>query len=311
MKHLAIAVIAAALLWSGVWVWAAMAERRAVTDWAEARRAAGAEVSYADLSVRGFPNRIDTSFTDLRLADPQAGYVWQAPFFQSFRMVYNAGHRIFAFAPDQTVTGPKGETTITSDGLRASLVQDNGEVLRANLEARVLNLGGAHRLALAGMTAALVRQQGTAYHLGLAADAAALPDATLTGALRLDGVVTLDAALAPGLADRPQLTHVDLRLAEYTLGDMALRLTGAAELDAEGRMDGQVTVRADNWRALLALARDSGQIPAAMAEVLEEALTLATSFTATPDRLDLPLTLDRGMARLGPIPLGEAPRLRF
>ena len=28
-----------------------------------------------------------------------------------------------------------------------------------------------------------------------------------------------------------------------------------------------------------------------MAEVLEEALTLATSFTATPDRLDLPLTL--------------------
>ena len=71
-------VILAALAWSGFWWFNASARERALDRWLAERRADGWQAEAADLRVTGFPNRVDVLVTDLRLADPEAGWSWHA-----------------------------------------------------------------------------------------------------------------------------------------------------------------------------------------------------------------------------------------
>lgn len=319
VKRLAIAVIMAGLAWSGWWVYAAWAQRRAVETWFAERRADGWEASYQDLSVKGFPNRLDTTLTGLVLADPEARLVWEAPFFQVLRLSYKTGHEILVWPDRQMLTTPRGRHEITSEGLRASLVHDGDRVLRANLEAAVLNIGGENPVALAGLTAALSAEpdEARSYHVGLRAEALATARGDLpvdggnaSDGLSLDAGVVLDAPLELSGA-RPQPEKLDLRLAEYRLGRLQVKLAGEVDVDNAGRMNGRITVKAVNWRELIAMAREAGTLPEGLADTLENGLGLVAGLSGNRETLDLPLDFDDGMTRLGPVPLGEAPRLRL
>ncbi|WP_417718408.1 DUF2125 domain-containing protein [Salipiger sp.] len=317
MKRLAIVVIVAGLAWSGWWVYAAWSQRSAVEAWFADRRADGWEAGYDDLSVRGFPNRLDITFTGLTLADPDTRIVWEAPFFQILQLSYGRGHEILVWPDSQTLTTPNGRHEITSEGLRASLIHDGDLVQRATLEASVLNIGGESPLAMAGLTAAIGILSDRRYHLGLRADALAtnrgdliVDGGTTTDSAALDAEVALDAPLR--LSDPlPQPRRIDVKLAEYRAGKLEVNLAGAVDIDAEGRPDGRITVRAVNWRELIGLARESGQLQDSMADVLEDGLTLVAGLSGNRNTLDLPLDFSGGKTWLGPIPLGEAPRLRL
>lgn len=320
MRRLAILVIAAGLIWSGHWFWAAARHSNAVIDWLEARRADGWEVSYSDLSVRGFPNRLDTTLTDLTLADPHSRIVWQMPFFQLLTLSYKRGHVIAVWPDSQAISRGPQRLRIGSDGLRASVVFDpkTGAVQRTNLEAQVVNIDRSDgaAIALAGLRAAAQHTApgGTEYRLALAADAIAggtgTPGASAVSAdltATFDKLWTLSALHTP----RPQPTRLGLRLMDYRLGDLELKLAGDLEIDDAGRADGRLTVKAANWRALLDQAQDGGQIPPDLAEMLETGLDLLSRMSGNERTLDVPLRFDAGEMRLGPVPLGPAPRLRL
>ncbi|ANT60484.1 hypothetical protein AYJ57_08990 [Salipiger sp. CCB-MM3] len=314
MKKLAIAVIVAALAWSGFWFVSAHFERKAIDSWMEARRTEGWTATYDDLTIKGFPNRMDARLSGLVLASPD-GLRWEAPFVDIYRLVYNFGHEILAFPPQMTVTTEMGETQVASDGMRASFIHEGDTVVRANFESQTLNLTGATTAALAGLTAALTRDEDaeTSYRIAVGADAIAGSGGRVADAIRLDAGFDTDLPLRVGQQSgpHPQPTRVDLRLAEYKVDDLQLKVAGEVDVDDRGRMDGEVTVKAVNWREMIAMAQQSGQLPENMAQMLEDGLGLIAGLSGNRETLDLPLTLDEGRARLGPIPLGEAPRLRF
>lgn len=322
MKWLLGAVLVTAVAWSSWWGISAWSQRQAVERWFEDRRADGWAASYDDLSIVGFPNRLDVTFEGLTLGDPEANVVWQAPFFQVLQMVYKTGHEILIFPPEQSLSTPDGSYRLVSDGLRASLVHDGDRVHRAHLEAAVLELTGAAGLALTGLTAAFEEMESPENTYRLAANAPgvaqkradlAVGEGLGTDGARLDAVVTLDAPLRlpPPEGARPQPVRVDLRRAEYSLGQLELAMAGKVDVDGKGRMDGKVSVRAENWQALLDMAQDSGQLPPALADTLAAGLGMVAGLSGNRDRLDLPLDLDKGKMRLGPVPLGDAPRLRL
>jgi hypothetical protein len=103
--------------------------------------------------------------------------------------------------------------------------------------------------------------------------------------------------------------EIDLTRAGYAVEGLSLQASGRLAVDERGRLDGRVTLRAENWRSLVERARAAGLLPALLTDVLENALALAAGRDGRAETLDIPLTLDEGQIRYGLIPLGTAPRL--
>ncbi len=321
VKRLLFVILLLALVWPAFWALQAWNLRSGVTTWFEDRRADGWDASFDDLRVRGFPSRLDLTLTAPRLYDPDRETGWEAPFFQVLGLSYKPGHVILVWSDSQLVTLPEGRFDVTSDGLRASLIHDaDGRVLRSNLEAETLNIDGPDRaLAVAGLRlgAQLAEPQQNLYQLGLRADALARPENALgtSGSETLDiqARVVFDVPWRVGgrAGPTPQPREIDLRQAAYSAEGLSLDMAGRVTVDETGRADGELTLRAENWRDLLRAARQSGDLPPALADTLEQGLSLAAGLTGRRDTLDLPLRLRRGEMSLGIIPLGNAPRIRL
>ncbi len=322
MKRLFFAIVAVALLWSGYWVFQAYSLRNSLEHWFEARQEDGWEASYSDLAVRGFPNRLDVTFTDLVLANPDNQTVWEAPFFQMFSLVYTPGHWIFAWPDTQTLGTKDGTYQITSEGLRASLVTEDDRILRTNLEAAILNISGPTDLAMAGLNFGVAAEEETPNRLriGLSAQSIAssrgalglttadkLDEVTLRTEMTFDKVWTKNALKG----DKPQPTRINLPLAEYKAGKLELKATGEWDVDSKGRLDGIGTLRAVNWRDMLDNATSNGDLPEGLAGLLSDSIGLVASLSGNKKTLDLTFSFDKGKISMGILPLGNAPKIRF
>ncbi|WP_372614208.1 DUF2125 domain-containing protein [Aquicoccus sp.] len=329
MKRLLIFIIVAGLGWSGYWYAAMTGTRSGFETWFEARRAEGWQADYTDLAIRGFPNRVDATFENPALADPDSGLAWSAPFFQIFALTYRPNHVIAAWPETQRLSTPLAHYDITSKDMRASLVTEAAPSLpleRMNLVAGAMaittNTGAVSTLD--GVQAAVNRLPGatSAYRFAINADGLTpdLPDRVnlqavprRLDALRADIEVEFDAAwdLSALSEARPQPRRVRLRLAEARWGQLELKLAGTLDVDRGGRPFGQLTVKAQNWRDILMLARDMGWIGSGWSERLEQGLSLAAQLSGNPETLDIPLDFANGRVSLGPVPLGPAPVLRL
>lgn len=293
--------LALGLAWSGLWLTSSWALKADIANWFEARRAEGWQADYASLSVRGFPSRLDATLTDVVLMDTARGLGWRGDVFQVLGLTYKPGHQILVWPDSQTVTLPSGDIILRSSGLRASLIHDaEGVVLRANLEAEMLRKG---TLSLADLRVGLLDVPGTPglYRLGMSAGFAGTP-ADNGLALRAEVTFDRDWQLGSLAARLPQPTKIDLRQGSYTTGGAKLDATGLLEIDAQGRPRGQLALRTGNWGTLVDSARQSGLIPAPLADNLVR---------AAEGSLDLPLNVDEGQVSLGDTPLGKSPRLHL
>lgn len=107
--------------WSAGWVFLRMSAAREMDQTAERLRAAGYQVSWATRDVGGYPFRLNTRLTDVRLGEP-SGWAITAPELKTEAAVYQLG-RWTAVAPQGvTLQRPQGgPVTIRGQALRASL----------------------------------------------------------------------------------------------------------------------------------------------------------------------------------------------
>ena len=331
MKRLLAVIVVAAALWSGYWVVAMRGARAGFEEWFAARRAEGWQADYAALTVRGFPNRIDTTFDKPALADPETGLAWEAPFFQIFALSYKPNHIIAVWPRQQQFSTPQAKYAVSSADMRASLVMDPSPGLplaRANLVASAMAVEGPDGTAtLEGVQFAinLVETTTDTYRLALNADGVTPPQPgnirLRTGgqlprtfdALRADLTVTLTRPLdLSALEDsRPQPREIKLKLAEARWGALELALAGRLTLDQDGRPDGRLTIKARNWRDIVDIVRQAGWLPESWLGSVEQALDLAAQLSGNTQTLDLPLDFRGGQMYLGPVPVGTAPVIRF
>jgi len=334
MRMLLSVVLIATAAWSGYWFLASGSVKSGFATWFDERRADGWVAEYGDLSVAGFPNRIDTSFTELSLADPETGLAWDAPFFQILALSYKPNHVIAVWPNTQQLSTPYEKLTIQSSDMRASLVlRPNTDltVERTTLTTEGLIIrpeGAQDGTEIAQLTLAAERvavDAAASYRLGLSSNGVApalplrdkvdpggtLPD-TLD-ALRADISVTFDKPWDRHAIEdaRPQPRRIDIRLAEARWGQLEVLVAGDLEVDTAGLPDGALTIKARNWRDILALAMDSGALPEGFAGTLEDGLSLVASLAGNPKTLDIPLEFRNGRVFLGPVPIGTAPVLRL
>ena len=332
MRVLLAVILIAALGWSGYWFVGQRGLEQGFAKWFEARRAEGWVAETSDLGVQGFPNRFDTGFSDLILADPATGLAWEAPYFQLSALSYQPNHVIAVWPETQLIASPQEKFRVEARDMRASLrIAPDTRLAPRNvtLTAEFLKITPEERpeemTALSALTLAAEHVQDHDYRLGLAAEGLTLappwrelldPDGELPAQisnLTADLTVTFDKVWDRTAIEvaRPQPTRIKVALVDGKWGQLHLQAAGEVDVTPEGLPEGEITLKARNWRDMIALAQSAGALPESMAQTVENGLELLARMNGNRETLDIPLTFRGGRTLLGPIPIGPAPVLRL
>ena len=332
MRFLLAIVIAAAAGWSGYWLIGSRGVENGLRDWLDGRAKAGWVANYASVDTRGFPNRLDTTITDLELADPSTGVAWSAPVFQLLRLSYKPNHVIAVWPGEQTVATPLQRVTIESDKASGSFIFKPGTDFELDRSAIVFNgirlsstKGWSSEIAEGLLATRPSAARADAVDIGFElsdlrpaspalaqlAEAGFLPDTVEQ--LKIDATLTFDAPWDRQAVEarRPAVTEIELNLLQARWGQLDLWAAGDLRVNAAGLASGSITVKARNWREMLQIATASGWIPESFVGTLESGLALLAQLSGSPKTLDAPLTFKNGQVSFGPIPLGSLPPLRL
>lgn len=328
MKRLLTVIVVAALGWSAYWFIGSTGVKTGFSAWFEQRRTEGWLAEFTDISVSGFPNRFDATLTDVALADPDTGVAWEAPFLQVFALSYKPNHVIAIWPNKQTLAYPDQRIGLSSKDMKASLVTGASASLpleRLNLAVEDLQMASDAdwQLSAQSLNLALLNQpdKENTYRLAMKSVGLAPPVAFKLGGkpdlpntlrtVEADVQVTFTAPLDRHVIEtaRPQPVWIDLSRVQIAWGDLELEAAGKVDVDAKGNPNGDITIRATNWREIVQLARASGQVSDGLLDGIEQGLELLAGLSGNPKTLDIPLSLGGGVVRIGPVPIVEAPRL--
>jgi len=331
MRKLLVVIILAALAWSAYWFIGAQGHKAAMTKWLDDRRSEGWQVEYSDHKVRGFPNRFDTTLTDLALTDPETGISWQAPFFQILSLSYKPNHLIAVWPNTQTVATPYEKFDIKTSNMRASLIVKPSATLAlesANVEMAqgVIASSDGWTAGFDALNAAIRNTPATDSTYDAAVTLAHLPPRERARALTavppppphpVHALPSVSpAALAAPLdrraleARRPDVTNLAIRDLRGTWGELELRAKGDMAVK-NAKPEGDLAITARNWRDMLALAVQSGALTEGAASAAEIGLGFMANASGGANSLDATLTFRGGATFIGPLPIGPAPRIEL
>lgn len=331
MRALLIAAIVAVAGWSAWWWFAASAQKFAWRTWLEDRQAAGWVAETSDISVRGYPNRIDTTLSDVRIANPKAGWAWSGPFFQTFMLSYKPNHIIAVWPSEHTWSTPRGDVSFAAETMRGSVgfVPDTNLTLdRTQIEIRDLGLTGsdwASALKSAQFASRRVLPPNAPeYSHQIGFDAM---DLTLAKPFKrkVDPLNILPEALESAHFDLvlqydqpwgrksvettpPRLLAISVKDVDVIWGKLRIEAKGQVAVDRQGQADGALTIKARNWREIISLLSAFG-IPSELTENLESGLAVIARLSGDPRTIEVPLTFRNGQTRIGPVSIGPAPML--
>jgi hypothetical protein len=330
MKVWAWVIGALVAIWSVVWLAGSIATERLVTYWLNDREAAGWAVAHDGVQTSGYPFRFVTTLPGLMLADPFSGWAAELDGFRLEQDSYQPQAIRAIWPAEHTLSTPYERITIRAGQLEAmlhvrpldylALVQSETRIAGLEMES---DLGWSSRVDQA-LTMVVERDEpGHRYDIRIDANgvtpagevlalldpAGLLPQEIET--VRFEAVMGFARAwdLTALESSRPAITRVELAELRADWGDLALRLSGDLDVDAEGLPTGDLSVRAQNWREMIEIGVNAGAIPAGFRGTLETGLGLLAGLSGRPEDLDATLSFSNGQVYFGPIPLGPAPRL--
>ncbi len=327
-------LLVAAIGWGAFWFIGASTVEKALGNWLAERRAEGWVAQAASLETRGFPNRFDTTFEGLDLADPDTRVAWSTPVFQLLSLSYKPTHLIAVWPAEQHVATPFGSYTLDAESMRGSIIV--APSLALETQSSTIEATGATITAAAGWTATLdhaqlsMRQQPDApmahtYDLyltlsqldpgetflaplkGVVEIPPMIEEITITGSARFDkawDVSAIDVA-------RPQPRSLTIDSLTAHWGTLVLAGRGSLDIDVNGNPAGEIAFEATNWRDMIAIAEATGALTEDQARAVTRALSMVAQLSGDPSRLELSLNFTRGVTFLGPIPIGAAPKIRL
>jgi hypothetical protein len=328
MRALTAVVVVLAGLWCGYWFIGARGFDTAARNWVAQVQASGRQADVAAMVVQGFPNRFDLTVTEPRLSDPATGLGWQSAFFQVLSLSYKPWHVIVAFAPEQRLTSSHENVTLRSEKLQASVVAQPVPALpldRITLIGNNLTLigdGGWQIAAQALRFATRRAERGENAHDIALTLTDITPDASLTARfgtalppqialVRLDATTAFTAPIdRMALQSHPQIASIDLGEFRVDWGQIGLSAKGRITPDSAGFAEGDIRISLENWPLALDVAQSMGVIAAKDRKMWDQAAGFLTMTATDKTRIELPLTFKNGIALIGPLPVGTAPRLR-
>ncbi|MGJ8544273.1 MAG: DUF2125 domain-containing protein [Sulfitobacter sp.] len=330
MRRLIWLICFIALAWGAWWAAASYGMQRSALAWLEARRSFGWQAELGEISRGGFPSQLTLDLRDLALADPYTGLATQLPQIDIATPIYWPGYATVT-VPAQPIilSTPSSQVTLTADDAVAKLRLHPGAALQLEDMALTtgpwtLNAPATPLLAAQDMRLAMTQDTGQPdlYHLDLNIDALT-PGTLPRSLLRLpdDWPRAFDSFAAQMTVQfdrpwdrsaleqrRPQPRVIKLRRADAKWADLHLLMAADLTVDAQGRGTGKLSLKADNWPAMLDMAQDAGLLPPRLRDQAEGLMRNFAKLSGNRDALDITLSLKDGQMSLGFIPLGQAPR---
>lgn len=322
-------VLSLMVLYSGYWFVSGNALERSLTGWLDAREAEG-WVAEGEVDVSGFPYRFETTLTGLDLADPGTGLAWNMPELQLVAMALRP-HQVLAFWPNEhVISTPRERITLRSDAMQGSLYFRPGTSLALDRITLILDdlflssdLGWTSAMEAGRLGFNRIEGEDQVYRFGFEATRY-VPTDRLRFALdplgampreiellRIDAVAGFDRPWDRRAVEerRPQIDTLDIKEIRAAWGELDLRAAGDLRLDAAGFVEGELAIKAQNWREILGLLVNAGIVHRDYASTVERALELLAEASGQTRDLDAPLIFRDGNVKFGPIPLGRAPRI--
>lgn len=330
MRALLLIVLVMSGLWAGYWFVGSRAVEQGVTGWFAAQASGPLQASHEGVDVAGFPNRFDLTVTQPRVLDEVTGIGWTAAFAQVFAMSWKPWHVIATLPQEQMVILPGQDVAVTSTLVQGSAVAEPGTDLvldRTSVVADGLALRSTAGWEVSATSARFATRRAPedalAHEVGVELTTVQ-PDAAFRMALqgqsdlpeqidqmRVDAWVDLSAPIDRHIgATRPAVEAVRLREAMLRWGDLVISGRGDVVPSADGRAEGRIEIRVENWRKMVPVLIAAGLITPQVQETVTRAMELMAQQDGTPEVLDVPLVFALGRMSLGPIPLGPAPFLR-
>ncbi|HZD25805.1 MAG TPA: DUF2125 domain-containing protein [Alphaproteobacteria bacterium] len=326
MRYLALvaAVVLAALAWTGYWFYAAHRVEDGVEAWAAHQRAQGMQVSWEGLKVSGFPFRIRVDVAAPHLAWPRepGAPEWRSPHFAAIVQPWYFRHVVADLSGTQYLSaidqGKRAEVEISADkGLGSFSNDSNGRLERLSIdlhEAKVVADGAT--LLTAGRLQAHARGGRHAeemIELAFTTSDAVLPT---DGGTRLGKRVEAAELLCNITGNLPQGSEraaiarwrddggtVEVQTLRLDWGPLHLNATGTVALDEQMRPIGSLTAKVRGYEALIDSAVERGQMERDKAHAAKSVLGLLAK--AGGGTLSVPVTMQNGVASLGPVAVGR------
>ncbi|QXT39275.1 DUF2125 domain-containing protein [Gymnodinialimonas ceratoperidinii] len=337
MKRFLIGILVVAALGVVAWGAGAMLTETAASRWMEERRSAGWVANASDISVSGFPMQFTTEFQGVELADPETGLAWTVESLQFEQDVFRLDRIAARWPAAQTIASPLERLTLSSIGAETHAMEAMLDVQPTNrfaLDALDADTGPLRVSSSEGWE--MQWDQGNLSVARVADTEATYDIATLTTGMvppeawrrRLDPANVLPEAMeqaevratatfdAPWDMDaieraRPQVTSIDIENLNMQWGDMLFRATGTLDVTPGGVPEGELSVRAENWRAMVELASNAGVMPERLRTTAEAMLQVLAGMTGSAENIDATLSFSNGRMFIGPLPIGPAPSLRI
>jgi len=324
-------IVILAILCGGWWAIASTGLQRGISKWFDARRAEGWQADVARIDKKGFPLQLHAQLTDVALADPETGLAVSMTTLDLSAPIYWPGY--------VTVTLPETPITLASAALRATLTAADAKAdlrLRPGTALQLQSLGFAGKAwaidtavgsVAGGDSIAVSMTQQTkgqpVYDVRIDAGSltpGAIPRAflglsedwplafdTVTGAMS----VTFDKVWDRSAVERrrPQPRVIDLQNMQFVWGPVEILATGNVTVDDAGLATGTVSVKAENWPAMVDMAQSAGYLRPDIRPQVEQMLGGLAQMSGRTDGLDLTISLKEGRMSMGFIPLGRAPRI--
>ncbi|TMV09914.1 DUF2125 domain-containing protein [Ruegeria sediminis] len=330
MNRLVRLIVFIIIAWSVYWFVAGYGLRSAIAGWFEQRQQQGWQAEFSDIGTTGYPARHVTRLGAPILADPANGTAWSADWIDLDSPAIWPGRQTLRFADTPQRLSYFDQTAIVAArNMQADLHLKPGVALMLERMALTSDpwsvardgklVAGARNLNLIMVqtetpeTYAIVAEA-QAFTPGedlrdLMQSAASLPQEFET--LQLDMTVRFDKPWDRSALEerRPQPVVIDLALAEAKWGALRLFATGELNVDAQGVPTGEIALKAENWRDMVAMANAAGVLPDQAIDPVNRVLNLLAGLGGNPNALDVLLNFRNGYMALGPIPLGPAPRL--
>lgn len=318
-----------AALWSGYWYVGAQAQEKMYASLLADGRDQGWTVESRNLGVEGFPNRFDTTITDINLSDPSGKWSWTGETFQLNALSYQPNHIIMAWDGEQIVKTPEGDATINAELLRASLVVSPSRSLplsRFQIEGTNVVVESSRQWAanIGLLNAALHQNEDvdTRYRLGVELSDI-VPPSTLVGRLGggaftsnlvekvyLSANIDFDREIDRHAFESntpPRPISAEITSSVIIWGDSELTVSGALLMAGNGYVEGNLDFDVQNWQPLFEMFKQASQLTTTEKLTLKRALDGASS----GGNLVFTVNFENGETSIGPFTIGPAPVYPF
>lgn len=316
MRRLVSVLVVLVLIFVSYWFAARALIGREAQTLQDGLSARGLTASLSETTVTGFPLNFLTRLSDVDFRDPVSGYGWQGGSLELEVPSYLPTSLSVRLPAEQVIRTPGGDLSVVTEelagavsvGLSTTAPLDKAEVTGG---ATVISgpLGEIARLAGIGLSLTPADAP-LDYALSAEVTGLTLPGLTAPAEeISAEGMLSFDKPLDRFAAEGapPGLTAVDLAQARLVWGGGEMIAAGALTIGNDGIPDGTIDLTVTGWEAMIEAAVAGGLIKP---EVAPTWASMGTMLAEGKPQIALPLIFAGGQMRLGPLPLGPAPRLR-